>query len=262
LRLTNTNTGVEWDDGLQIGNPSTGSLSAVVWNRENGYLGFATNNTERVRITSTGDVGIGDMSPDEKLHVVGNIKMVDGNQGAGKVLTSDASGVGSWSTVTGIGGSGTANYIPKFTAGTTIGNSLIYDDGSYVGIGIASPSANLHLHGEAAIRITNTNTGTDWDDGIQIGHWTNGSLHATFWNRNNGFLSIGTNNAERMRIAADGKVGVGTSSPQRTFHVDDVMRLEPRTAAPSSPSDGDLYVNSTTDHIYCYLNGAWRQLDN
>ena len=38
----------------------------------------------------------------------------------------------------GIGGSGTANYLPKFTAGTTIGNSLVYDSGSVVAIGTTS----------------------------------------------------------------------------------------------------------------------------
>ncbi len=34
----------------------------------------------------------------------------------------------------GIGGSGTANYIPKFTAATTVGNSIIYETAGNVGI--------------------------------------------------------------------------------------------------------------------------------
>jgi len=49
----------------------------------------------------SGSVGIGTTEPDEELHVVGNMKMVDGNQAAGKVLTSDASGVGTWQTASG-----------------------------------------------------------------------------------------------------------------------------------------------------------------
>ena len=40
------------------------------------------------------------------------------------------------------------------------------------------------------------------------------------------------------------------------------MKLPPRATAPSSPTDGELYVNSgVTPHVYCYLNGKWRQLD-
>lgn len=59
----------------------------------------------------------------------------------------------------------------------------------------------------------------------------------------------------------DIKVGIQTTSPQRALHIKDVLRLEPRSAAPGTPSEGDIYVNSTDHHIYCYLNGQWRQLD-
>ena len=50
----------------------------------------------QLRITSAGNVGIGSSSPQDKLHIVGNLRMVDGNQAAGKVLTSDINGTASW----------------------------------------------------------------------------------------------------------------------------------------------------------------------
>lgn len=43
----------------------------------------------------------------------------------------------------GIGGSGTAGYLSKFTGATTIGNSLVFDSGSRVGIGTTTPSARM-----------------------------------------------------------------------------------------------------------------------
>ncbi|AWM15079.1 hypothetical protein DI487_15290 [Flavobacterium sediminis] len=46
--------------------------------------------------SSSARVGIGTNTPDEKLHVVGSIKMVDGNQGNGKTMVSDANGKGRW----------------------------------------------------------------------------------------------------------------------------------------------------------------------
>jgi hypothetical protein len=49
--------------------------------------------------TSNVNVGLGTGYPSRKLHVKGGIRIVDGTQGAGKVLTSDASGNASWSTV-------------------------------------------------------------------------------------------------------------------------------------------------------------------
>ncbi|HEX5111943.1 MAG TPA: fibrobacter succinogenes major paralogous domain-containing protein [Saprospiraceae bacterium] len=47
----------------------------------------------------SGNVGIGTTTPTAKLEVNGSVKITDGTQGAGKVLTSDASGKGSWQTL-------------------------------------------------------------------------------------------------------------------------------------------------------------------
>ncbi|MFC1682901.1 hypothetical protein ACFL0G_01670 [Candidatus Zixiibacteriota bacterium] len=46
---------------------------------------------------------------------------------------------------------------------------------------------------------------------------------------------------------ADKRVGIGTENPARKLHIDDVMRLEPRDTAPSIPSPGDIYIDSS-DH--------------
>ena len=42
------------------------------------------------------NVGIGTSTPNAKLHVNGTLKVADGTQGAGKILTSDATGLASW----------------------------------------------------------------------------------------------------------------------------------------------------------------------
>lgn len=53
--------------------------------------------TARDRIANTTDsIGIGTNSPTAKLHVNGDVKITDGTQGDGKVLTSDANGLASW----------------------------------------------------------------------------------------------------------------------------------------------------------------------
>ncbi len=60
--------------------------------------------TDSMVITGAGDVGIGTTEPTEKLHIAGSIRIVDGTEGSGLVLTSDAQGVGSWTAVTAIAG--------------------------------------------------------------------------------------------------------------------------------------------------------------
>jgi hypothetical protein len=54
-----------------------------------------------------------------------------------------------------------------------------------------------------------------------------------------------------------GNVGIGTAAPVRVLHISDAMRLEPRSAAPSSAALGDFYVDSDSSSL-CFHNGtAW-----
>lgn len=44
--------------------------------------------------------------------------------------------------------------------------------------------------------------------------------------------------------------------------IDDVLKITPKSSAPSSPQFGWLYVNSTDNHIYFYNGTTWVQMDN
>jgi hypothetical protein len=68
----NTNTGTTTGDGLVIG--INASAVAYLWNHENSDFIIGNNNVERMRITSSGDVGIGTASPGTKLDVSGSIR--------------------------------------------------------------------------------------------------------------------------------------------------------------------------------------------
>ena len=63
----NAETGTGTDNGFFVGNAS--ASTAYVWNFENFPTLFGINNTEQMRLTSTG-LGIGTSSPQTKLHVV------------------------------------------------------------------------------------------------------------------------------------------------------------------------------------------------
>ena len=121
-------------------------------------LPFITNNVERMRILTNGNVGIGTINPTALLEIAGQMKITGGTPGAGKVLTSDAAGLASWVTPTivtasetlALSGSlvGTPNYVAKYTpTGTGINNSQIYDNGTNIGIGTITPGAKLDIVG-------------------------------------------------------------------------------------------------------------------
>lgn len=72
---------------------------------------------------SNGNVGVNTTPSGARLHVAGTIKVVDGSQAAGKVLTSDSTGLASW--VTPIAGSiaGSDTYV-QYNASTNLGANI------------------------------------------------------------------------------------------------------------------------------------------
>jgi hypothetical protein len=62
-------------------------------------LNFATNNSlAQMTLNANGNLGIGIVTATAKLDIAGDVKIADGTQGAGKILTSDADGLASWQT--------------------------------------------------------------------------------------------------------------------------------------------------------------------
>lgn len=109
------------------------------------------NSASRITVLNDGKVGIGTTSPSVLFHInsaaTPAFRLVDTTQGAGKYLTSDANGNASWAAITIPTVSGTANYVAKFTASTTVGNSIIQDDGTNVGIGVAPSTYKFRVQG-------------------------------------------------------------------------------------------------------------------
>ena len=135
-----------------------------------------------------------------------------------------------------------ANYVLKATTSTTIGNSLIFDNGTQVGINTASPSYVLDVQANNATfvnRIINLNTSTD-SAGLLVQAGVNaGNEIALFRN------AAGT---DRMAILANGYVGIGTSSPADLLEVKGgFIRL---SATTGNGPQFNLYSNGqTTNHV-------------
>ena len=134
-------------------------------------------------------LGLNTITPSQSLHVSGNARITgaiyDSNNTpgtSGQVLSSTVTGTDwvSLSEISGVDGSGTTNYVAKWSDTDTITDSVIFDNGTNVGIGTTSPSQKLHVSGNARVTgayydssngpgtsgqvLSSTATGTSWID--------------------------------------------------------------------------------------------------
>jgi hypothetical protein len=112
-----------------------------------------------------------------------------------------------------VGGSGTTNYVPKFSAAKTLTDSSIFDDGTKVGIGTASPTTVLSVHGSANVDNANANTGTIANS-LLFGNGTGEGIGSTRTGTTNLFgINFFTNYTLQMALTSTGRLGLGTSNP-------------------------------------------------
>ena len=129
---------------------------------------------------------------------------------------------------TGIGGSGTVGYIPKFSTSTEVVDSTIYEQGSNIGIGTTSPGFKLDVAGNARASY--------------FALRSNESLPAEasfIYRPETGVIGFGTASTERMRITSGGLVGIGTVTPSEKLEV-----------------AGKIKVTGTNDFITTVRNSA------
>lgn len=149
-----------------------------------GELAFwtATNGatSQKAVINNAGNLGIGTATPAAKLHVQGSTRMSSLAGSGTRLVQTDNNGTLSISSMNPSvtpQGSGTANYLARWTSGTGLGIGTTYDNGSNVGIGTTDPKQKLHVvgnlqlaEGGAVIEDDDVLMG-DNDDWIQLnGH--------------------------------------------------------------------------------------------
>lgn len=153
----NTVTGI-WTNN-QTGGGSNRNFVIGTLNAKDFILG--SSNTERMRITSSGNIGIGTSAPGSRLTVAGMIQTSSGGikypdntvqttatlvgppgpagpQGAAGAQGPPGPGVGP----------GAINYVPVWTGSTTLGNSVLFQSGGNVGIGTTTPASKLEVEGD------------------------------------------------------------------------------------------------------------------
>lgn len=161
------------------------------------------------------------------------------NYPAGCVAGQFVTGVGDTlicaATPGGIGGSGTDNYIPRWSGISNLENSVIYQtDAGNVGIGTNNPGINLHVYGSNSEIFLQRGDNANYAafDAVPAGATSASNVlwqAGLYPNRNNyeiwSYYEGGGDSPTRFSITNIGNVGIGTTGPTQKLDVDGNIRV-------------------------------------
>jgi hypothetical protein len=208
-------------------------------------------NTERMRIDSSGRIGIGTTSPSTKF-VVSN----SGAEGLEFNHSSGTSEISSYNRST--SARAPVDLIGQtfkvLTGNPSLSTGLFQDSSGNVGIGTTSPATSVHVRDSVAVLTLQADNGNSCQ--VLFGAASDVSRgNITYDNSDESLQFKNNNNQERMRIDSSGNVGIGTSTPDLALSVNGAVNLRNSTRAGAFEitSGGDLWMGTATTAGNIYL---------
>jgi hypothetical protein len=224
---------------------ATGGTSSGITIGAQSYVRFSvgTSYTERMRINSAGNLGIG-ISPYAWNSIFigfdfvnkGGVNSYTNYLSLSQNLYYGSDALDGWRyKTTGFGSaihlesdSGDVTFRSTGTSGTANGAATLAErmrirSNGNVGIGTSTPNFILQVNksdgGASVTQYTNADTGTASSNGLLCG--IDSGEDGLFFHQGAKALRFGTSDTERMRITSGGNVGIGTTSPQAELDVVD-----------------------------------------
>lgn len=228
LELVANSTGVSQ---IRFADEGSANIGLLTYDHSVDALRFNTNSSERMRINSSGSVGIGTASPQEKLHVYTTADSrveVESTTGLAAFKATNNQGSYAWY----VDSSADKFHLYDFTDAS---NRLTLDGAGNVGIGTTSPAEALNFvgtGGAAKIRFDGDSSNlqnnfigiTGYDDLIIASDEANTGTAST--------IQFRVDASERMRIDSSGNVGIGITAAVNPLHI----AVTPNTSTKTSGS--------------------------
>ena len=256
----------------------------ILYNNSANYMQIQTNGSDKVRIDSSGNVGIGTTGPTEPLTVS---KTASGSTTQIASLVNPVgtanTGVRLWMSGTNTTTRGTfIDAVAESSAndhslrfGTSASSStpterMRITSAGKVGIGTPTPVEQLTVFGQVASTSSSSTVNTAGANraimdltggGARMGHFRGATAAGS------GFLRLFTDSVERMRIDSAGNVGIGTTSPTaklqvqgNSFFTSDIFTLQNKGIFFNGVGDfssGIAGINSGTE-VRIFAGGSER----
>ena len=225
-----------------------------------------TGGSERLRITSTGFVGVNETSPACQLHVEQDVDHASTfwlNSDAGIMIDNKNSTANTPKRVLKLEGDGAIVYGSSGTGDLLFNQRentvLTLAESRKIGIGKTNPDAELHVYHASSNTIATFESG-DAGSGINLkDSVTRSSIEQnntdfiisadTGASHANSALSFKVDNSERVRIDSSGRMGIGTAAPSQTLQL--------------LAASGDVYTRVDTNvngGMLIYVQGTQRSI--
>jgi hypothetical protein len=223
--LTITRTTSTGSVGIRFSN-SSGQRGAIYGEGASGGLLFFNQSSEAMRITSAGNVGIGTSSPTGNANASSLVLEVHGSGANPPEILA-----GGQNAEISIAGGNAASYLWSTGAyplvmAVNATEAMRIDSSGNVGIGTTSPSSRLNIVQASDGLVTGFRSDSptsnsyaalsmDGDDALVVAGNSGGENTTLRF-----YTAASGSEAERMRIDSSGNVGIGTTSPAKTLHVE------------------------------------------
>lgn len=203
------------------GNSGTTTVNNFIGTTDAQGLAFRTNNVERMRLASGGNVGIGTVNPDAKLHIEGGVDVALGSGGTIVMGPTSAANLAMDNNEIQARNNGAAAALLLNNGGGNInmdaGTLFVDGTDNNVGINTSNPQARLHVTGGTDVTLTSGGTiimglTNDFNlamDNTELQARNNGAAATLNLNQDGGNVSINGGNviidptALEMRVHGD-----------------------------------------------------------
>jgi len=265
--------GIQMNSGDEI---DFGNSNQYITGVNDTSLTLATGGSATLTATHAGNVGIGTNSPGRKLTVAGSDNMVFLDSAGNSYLTIDRSaadrrsalvfstdGDGTSAIPNNINwalgaadsdevGDGTGFFIGTSTNATS--SKLFIEQGGNVGIGTTSPAVAID-YGATTGKAFHLYTSSADYYGFNMTQYDGGAFSTNIFSGNNGEIKLRTasgttTQTTRLTVKADGKIGIGTTSPGVKLEVSgDHIRLSDAYSLQWASANNRIY-NQSNDTVF------------